>query len=94
MNHTFSFHGRYEILKFYIRLSDISVSSTGKTVFKIGFSRHSTFKETNEDGFEWKIRRSNGGQWIELLNPNNSVSARISVATNSQLAQLSTTEYI
>lgn len=86
MNHTFSFHGRYEILKFYIRLSDISVSSTGKTVFKIGFSRHSTFKETNKDGFEWKIRRSNDGQWIELLNPNNSVSARISVATNSQLA--------
>lgn len=85
LNQTVSFFGRYGILRFYIRLSDISVSSTGKTVFKIGFSPNSIYKRTNEDGFEWGIRRSNDGEWIELLNPNNSLSARVSVATNAKL---------
>lgn len=85
LNQTVSFLGRYGILRFYIRLSDISVLSTGKTVFKIGFSPNSIYKGTNEDGFEWVIRRSNNGEWIELLNPNNFLSARVSVATNVQL---------
>lgn len=65
------------MLKFYIRLSDISVSSIGKTFLKIGFSPSSIYSGTNEDGFEWGIRRSSDGEWIELLNPNNSVSARV-----------------
>lgn len=85
LNQTVSFFGRYGILRFHIRLSDISVLSTGKTVFKIGFSPNSIDKGTNEDGFEWEIRRSDDGEWIELKNPNNSISARVSVATNAQL---------
>lgn len=86
LNQTVNFFGGCVILKFIIRLSDISVSSTGKTVFKIGFSPNIIYKGTNEDGFEWGIRRSNDGEVLELFNPNNSVSARISVATNDQLA--------
>lgn len=85
LNQTVSLIGRYDMLKFYIRLSDISVSSIGKTFLKIGFSPSSIHSSTNEDGFEWGIRRSNDGEWIELLNPNNSVSSRVSVATNAQL---------
>lgn len=85
LNQTVSLIGRYDMLKFYIRLSDISVSSIGKTFLKIGFSPSSIHSSTNEDGFEWEIRRSNDGEWIELRNPNNSVSARVSVATNAHL---------
>lgn len=85
LNQTVSLTGRYDILQFYIRLSDISVSSIGKTFLKIGCSPSINYSGANGDGFEWGIRRSNDGKWIELLNPNNSVNARVSVATNAQL---------
>lgn len=73
-------------MKFRIRLlSDVSKLSYGQQVLTIGFSSDSFYKGKNNNGFEWRLFRSKDGKWIELVNPTNSVVARISVATKASL---------
>lgn len=85
MNQTVRILEEDDKLKFRIRLSDFSKLSYGQQVLTIGFSSGSFYKGANASGFEWGLVRSKDGEWIELVNPSNSVVARMSVANKARL---------
>lgn len=72
LNQTARFTDGYTVFKFDIRLFDFTETSKGITVFKIGFSPGPIHKGTNDDGFEWRLTRSENGERLKLFNQFNS----------------------